>query len=86
MTPIPSCYDYWSRNLPISTKIQIDCLMPNGIIVTLVVSSDAILSDVKDELWDKVRRQIRLFCSSVVFLIFLLFYVVGKEISVTGFT
>lgn len=38
------------------TQITISCLMPNSILITLDVMSNAILSEVKEELWEEARK------------------------------
>ena len=55
MAPSPSAYDFWIKNPP-NSRIQISCLMPNGIFIPLEVSSDAVLSEVKEELWEEARK------------------------------
>lgn len=52
---IYDAYDFWIKNPPHS-RIQVSCLMPNGIFIPLEVSSDALLSEVKEELWEEARK------------------------------
>lgn len=55
MSPYPSACDYWMGNGPHS-RVKVDCLMPNGIYILLEVSSDAFLSEVKEDLWEEARK------------------------------
>ncbi len=56
MPPSPSAYDYWIKNPPSSAKIQVDCLMPNGVFIPVIVHSDSVLSEVKEDLWEEARK------------------------------
>ncbi|EFX62488.1 hypothetical protein DAPPUDRAFT_67949, partial [Daphnia pulex] len=38
------------------TKITINCLMPNSILIPLDVMSNAVLSELKEELWEEARK------------------------------
>lgn len=52
MVPVPVeypreyCYDFWDLELP--EKVEITCLMPNGIIIILKVSYNATLAEIKE--------------------------------------
>lgn len=50
-----STYDSWS-NMALGARIPLCCLMPNGVLITLDVSSGALLSEVKEELWEEARK------------------------------
>ena len=47
---------YMWTNSSQNSKIMINCLMPNSIIIPLDVMSDALLSEVKEELWEEARK------------------------------
>lgn len=49
-----SQFDYWTK--PVPSKVLMSCLMPNSILIMLNVSSDAQLSEIKDELWEEARK------------------------------
>lgn len=50
-----SNYDFWA-NPPLGVRIPINFLMPNGVLIILEVHSDAILSEVKGDLWEETRK------------------------------
>lgn len=47
-------FDFWSK--PALYKVVLTCMMPNSIIIPLSVSNDAVISDIKDELWEEARK------------------------------
>nr|CAH0099295.1 unnamed protein product [Daphnia galeata] len=51
-----SPYNIWENNPPQDAKILISCLMPNSIIIPLDVMANALLSELKEELWEEVRK------------------------------
>ncbi|CAH2217348.1 jg5657 [Pararge aegeria aegeria] len=58
MVPAPSCpiaWDYWTATP--SDYVELTCLMPNSIFLSLRVSWNATLLGVKEELWDLAMKQ-----------------------------
>ncbi|CAH2086786.1 unnamed protein product [Euphydryas editha] len=58
MVPAPSCpytWDYWTATP--SDYVELTCLMPNSIYLSVTVSWDATLQDLKEELWDLAGKQ-----------------------------
>jgi hypothetical protein len=50
-----SPFNMWA-NPSQDAKITINCLMPNSILIPLDVMSNAVLSELKEELWEEARK------------------------------
>uniref|UniRef100_A0A8C7V0H6 phosphatidylinositol-4,5-bisphosphate 3-kinase n=1 Tax=Oncorhynchus mykiss TaxID=8022 RepID=A0A8C7V0H6_ONCMY len=55
MPPRPSSGELWGMHL-MPPSIQVDCLLPNGMILTLVCTREATLISVKHELFKEARK------------------------------
>lgn len=47
-------YDFWLSDPP--DIVDISCLMPNGIIISMKVSQNATFEEIKEELWENAQR------------------------------
>lgn len=50
-----SAYNMWA-DPSLNSKVMISCLMPNSIFIPLDVMCNAVLSEVKEELWEEARK------------------------------
>lgn len=51
----PSSGELWGHHL-MPSQVDVDCLLPTGIIITLPCYRDATLANIKTELWREARK------------------------------
>ncbi|GAB6031821.1 hypothetical protein CHUAL_010223 [Chamberlinius hualienensis] len=56
MPPAAFAFDFWGKESEDSEEIDVECLMPNSILIKLTVNREATLQEVKEDLWDEAIK------------------------------